>query len=111
MVITPEKRSAAERIIAAVAECADLTAADLVGADRRESRVYPRHVAMLLCRERLGLSFPRLAEVFHRDHSTTQYGVKAARDRLGAGEQLSTSIASCACLALELEQPEVTGGG
>lgn len=46
----------------------------LLGKGRPKNIVIPRQIAMYLCREKLGLSFPQLRDIFKRkDHSTVLY--------------------------------------
>lgn len=49
--------------------------ADLVGECRKKIWAYPRQVAMYLCREYTGKSFPEIARAFtDRDHTTILFG-------------------------------------
>jgi chromosomal replication initiator protein len=69
-------------ILAVVCERFGLRPSDL--ASRRRSRhiALPRHVAMYLCRRLLNTSFPRLGELFQRDHSTVIHGVTSIERRV-----------------------------
>jgi chromosomal replication initiator protein len=69
-------------IVTVVCERFGLRPIDL--ASRRRSRhiALPRHVAMYLCRRLLNASFPRLGELFQRDHSTVIHGVTSVERRL-----------------------------
>jgi chromosomal replication initiator protein len=69
-------------IVAVVCERFGLRPIDL--ASRRRSRhiALPRHVAMYLCRRLLNASFPRLGELFQRDHSTVIHGVSSIERRV-----------------------------
>jgi chromosomal replication initiator protein len=69
-------------ILAVVCERFGLRPSDL--ASRRRSRhiALPRHVAMYLCRRLLNASFPRLGELFQRDHSTVIHGVTSIEQRV-----------------------------
>jgi len=50
---------------------------DVLGEDRRQSIALARQVAMYLCRNMLGLSYPALGRAFGgKDHSTVIYSVK-----------------------------------
>lgn len=58
-------------VISVVAASFGLTFDDLVGIRRTGHLIFPRHVAMYLCRKRLlEKSYSQIAHVFQRDHST-----------------------------------------
>lgn len=66
-----------DAILALVAQHFKVDKRDLLGPKRRKELVLARQVAMLLCREELGLSYPALGKLFGgKDHSTVLYGVK-----------------------------------
>jgi chromosomal replication initiator protein len=54
-----------------------LSNAELLSKDRHKSVAFARHVAMYLCRQRLGASFPELGRAFgNRDHTTVMSAVR-----------------------------------
>ncbi|MBM4363651.1 MAG: chromosomal replication initiator protein DnaA [Deltaproteobacteria bacterium] len=54
-----------------------LSNAELLSKDRHKSVAFARHVAMYLCRQRLGSSFPELGRAFgNRDHTTVMSAVR-----------------------------------
>jgi chromosomal replication initiator protein len=54
-----------------------LSNSELLSKDRHKSVAFARHVAMYLCRQRLGCSFPELGRAFgNRDHTTVMSAVK-----------------------------------
>jgi chromosomal replication initiator protein len=54
-----------------------LSNSELVSKDRHKSVAFARHVAMYLCRQRLGCSFPELGRAFgNRDHTTVMSAVR-----------------------------------
>nr|WP_279355696.1 DnaA/Hda family protein [Fundidesulfovibrio agrisoli] len=66
-----------DSILELVAERFKVDKRDLLGSRRTKDLVLARQVAMLLCREELGLSYPALGKLFGgKDHSTVLYGVK-----------------------------------
>ncbi|MFP5239283.1 MAG: DnaA ATPase domain-containing protein [Acidobacteriota bacterium] len=66
-----------DSILGLVAERFKVDKRDLLGSRRTKDLVLARQVAMLLCREELGLSYPALGKLFGgKDHSTVLYGVK-----------------------------------
>ncbi|WP_243439410.1 helix-turn-helix domain-containing protein [Fundidesulfovibrio soli] len=66
-----------DSILELVAERFKVDKRDLLGSRRTKDLVLARQIAMLLCREELGLSYPALGKLFGgKDHSTVLYGVK-----------------------------------
>ncbi|WP_027193157.1 DnaA ATPase domain-containing protein [Megalodesulfovibrio gigas] len=73
----PEGRLSAEEIQTRVAEHFGLTVRDLVSDRRQHPVVFARQVAMYLCRELAGISYPGLGRLFGgKDHSTAMYAVR-----------------------------------
>lgn len=61
----------------ATAHVFGLTKAELESPVKSQSIVYPRHLAMYLCRELTGKSYPQIGKAFGgRDHATAIYGEK-----------------------------------
>lgn len=56
-----------------VAEQFGITTEELLSNKRNEAYAFPRHLAMYLCREFTGASYPLIAQEFNRDHSTAIY--------------------------------------
>jgi chromosomal replication initiator protein len=65
-----------EIIISRVAEHYHIRATDIRGDRRPANIVFPRQLAMYLCRTVAKLSFPEIARAFERDNSTVQYACK-----------------------------------
>lgn len=73
----PERAVAPDTIISAAAEHFGVTPRDILGDKRQQHIVQARQVAMFLCRELIGSSFPALGRMFGgKDHSTAMYAVK-----------------------------------
>lgn len=69
-------RTTPQVILEQVAKRFNLDVKAILGAKRHKQVVLARQVAMLLCREELGLSFPALGKLFGgKDHSTVLYAV------------------------------------
>jgi chromosomal replication initiator protein len=67
----------AEAVIEAVCQHYQVQRKDVLGEDRRQNIALARQVAMYLCRQMLGLSYPALGRAFGgKDHSTVIYSVK-----------------------------------
>lgn len=73
----PAGRLSAEEIQSKVAEHFGLTTKDLTSSTRQHDVVFARQMAMYLCRELTGASYPTLGKLFGgKDHSTAMYGVR-----------------------------------
>jgi chromosomal replication initiator protein len=69
-------------ILATVAEEAYVTPLDLRSKRRAREYSYPRHLAIMLIRDRCGYSFPRIAALFGGRHlSTVIDGYRTAKQR------------------------------
>lgn len=67
----------AQEIISTVGEQCGVPPRDILGDRRRPDLVQTRQIAMLLCRELLGLSYPAIGRLFGgKDHSTVIHAVK-----------------------------------
>lgn len=55
---------------------------DLVGRARNRPLVYPRQIAMYLCRQILGIPFSDIAAKFNRDHSTAMHATSVIEGKL-----------------------------
>lgn len=66
-----------QTIIACVSERCGVPPKDIMGEVRRPDLVQARQLAMFLCREQLGYSYPVIGRLFGgKDHSTVMHGVK-----------------------------------
>ena len=83
-----------ESIQEAVARYFRLKVADLRGAQRRQSIVRPRHVAMYLCRKHVSkASFPAIGDQFgKKDHATVMNAVKKVDRALDSDRSLQSQI-------------------
>jgi len=80
---TPRERGLdMDRITMVVCEHFGVERADLLSRRRSRHIATPRQVAMYLCRVHLGISYPRLGELFGRDHSTAIHAVETTQVRL-----------------------------
>ena len=68
-------------VISLVCDHYQVARKDVLGEDRRQNIALARQVAMFLCRQLLGLSYPALGRAFGgKDHSTVIYSVKKIQD-------------------------------
>lgn len=66
-----QKKITVDLIQRKVAEYFEIRPSDMTAKRRSQNVVYPRHIAMYLCREMTGLSLPEIGEHFGgRDHTT-----------------------------------------
>lgn len=76
-------------IIKRVAAAFGVSPKELLGSSRLRRVLVPRQVAMFLAREACGLSFPRLAAAFGRDHTTVLHAVRKIGAELEGDERLA----------------------
>ena len=75
---------------AAVQDVFEVSKTDIEGASKARNVVYPRQIAMYLCRELTGKSFPQIAKSFgDRDHTTVMYGYRKIATKLKS-DQIET---------------------
>lgn len=85
--VTPTK------IIQAVAEHHGLRPEDILGKAQTRDCVLPRQMAMYLCRDKLGMPFVKIGDLFSRDHSTVMSSVKQIKKILeGADKEVEGSL-------------------
>ncbi|WP_165068845.1 DnaA/Hda family protein [Desulfovibrio sp. ZJ200] len=78
-----ERLPGCREILAEVARGLNLRPEDILGAKRRPDLVLARQVAMYVCRQKLGLSYPELGRAFGgRDHSTVIHAIKKIKKLL-----------------------------
>lgn len=70
-----------ETVITIIAEHFSLTPKDITGSKRHQKVVQARQLAMFICRQLLGSSYPSLGRLFGgKDHSTAMYAVKKVKE-------------------------------
>ena len=79
---TPSRREMMMAAIEGVALRYGLTPADLIGPARDRHIAFARHEAMAVVKDRWGLSYPRIGQMFGgRDHTTVLHGIQSHADR------------------------------
>ena len=87
-IVTPEL------IISMVAEQYDITPADITGNKRNSKIVYPRQIAMYLCREMLDIPLTQIGTYLgKRDHTTIIHGITKIEEELKNSPQTQSTIA------------------
>lgn len=84
-IISPDERKiiTPEYIINTVAEHFDVTATDIMGTKRNSKIVYPRQIAMYLCREMTNIPLKSIGKSMgNRDHSTVMHGIEKIEKEL-----------------------------
>lgn len=77
-------------LVREIAQEYGLTYQDLVGAGRSRQFIFPRRLAMWRLRHERGLSFPRIGQIFNRDHTTCVHSVQVL-DAMHARGELNLS--------------------
>lgn len=86
-VITPEY------IIGIVAEHFEITPADIASSKRSSKIVYPRQIAMYLCRELCNIPLKTIGQYMgNRDHTTIMHGCEKIEDYLQVDESTRNNI-------------------
>ncbi|MDY3618436.1 chromosomal replication initiator protein DnaA [Agathobaculum sp.] len=76
-----------ERIMEAVANYFYVPVEQLISANRSKDVAYPRQMAMYLIRQELEYSYPDIAKIFKRDHTTVMHACnKIEEERKSSGE-------------------------
>ncbi len=91
--LLPEERHTTPAdIIRFVAHHYGVKVADLKGRDNRRSVAFPRQVAMYLIREVLDLSYPDIAKLFAKHHSTVMYSVDTITQQRRTNPSLDATL-------------------
>ena len=82
----------------------NVSKADLESPSKARAVVYPRQIAMYLCREQTHKSFPQIGRAFgRRDHTTVLYAHRKLKRELPKDSELAADIARVAAAILELQ--------
>ncbi len=65
---------------------------DLVGIKRTRNVVYPRQIAIYLCRQLLDLPFNDIGKKFNRDHSTIMHSVTTVEEMIRTNHEVQEEI-------------------
>ncbi len=91
--LLPEERQVTPaEVIRFVAHHYGIKVADLKGRDNRRSVAFPRQVAMYLIRELLTLSYPEIAKLFSKHHSTVMYSVETIAEQRRSNPALDATL-------------------
>ncbi len=91
--LLPEERQITpSEVIRFVAHHYGIRVADLKGRDNRRSVAFPRQVAMYLIRELLNASYPEIAKLFAKHHSTVMYSVETITEQRRSNPALDATL-------------------
>ena len=65
---------------------------DLIGPKRARNIVYPRQIAIYLCRQLLDLPFNDIGKKFNRDHSTAMHSVTTVEEMMRESREVQEEV-------------------
>ncbi|WP_165052731.1 MULTISPECIES: chromosomal replication initiator protein DnaA [unclassified Adlercreutzia] len=75
---------------------------DLIGPKRARNIVYPRQIAIYLCRQLLDLPFNDIGKKFNRDHSTAMHSVTTVEELMRGSREVQEEIETLKQIIREL---------
>ena len=75
---------------------------DMIGPKRARSIVYPRQIAIYLCRQMLDLPFNDIGKKFNRDHSTAMHSVTTVEEMMKKSREVQEEIEALKQIIREL---------
>ena len=82
----------------------DVSKVDLESPSKARTVVYPRQIAMYLCREQTRKSFPQIGRAFgRRDHTTVLYAHRKLTEKMPDDTELAADVARVAAMIRELQ--------
>ena len=95
LLVTAQPAVTIEAIQEAVCRHFDLKLAELKGQRKNKQLVWPRQLAMYLCRRHTAGSFPEIGQKFgSRDHTTVIYAVKKIEEAIARDEEAASQVRS-----------------
>ena len=93
VIVKDKKELTPEKIKKAVAEYYGITVEDLDSSKRSRNISYPRHIAIYLIRNRLGISYPSIGKIFGgKDHTSIMHSCEVIENELKYSDELSAAI-------------------
>lgn len=80
-ILTPEK------MIRMIAEIFGIKSEDITGKAKTRDCVFPRQLAMFMCRQKLKMPYTKIGELFSKDHSTVMTSVKLVQQGLDTNDK------------------------
>ena len=94
-IISPDEKKVItpEFIIDTVADHFDITPSDIVGSKRSSKIVFPRQIAMYLCREMLDAPLTGIGKMMgDRDHTTVMHGIEKIEKEMSAKDSVRNTV-------------------
>ena len=92
IVKSSEKGPSVKDIKKVVANYFNISISAIDSDERTRSFSMPRQIAMYLCREIAGISFPKIAEGFKKDAATVQYGYNKIKKEIKQNDYLNNAV-------------------
>jgi len=86
--LSPKKAPAVKDIKKVVASHFGIPVSKIDSEERTRTFSRPRQIAIYICREMTGLSFPKIADVFSKDYSTVHYAYKTIANEVEKNDEL-----------------------
>jgi len=87
-----QKEAFANEIIAKVCTYYNISNENIRGKKRYREQVIPRHMAMYLIRNKVGLKLKAIADLFGRDHTTAIHGITSISNQADVDIIIATDI-------------------
>lgn len=87
-----QKALTPQKIIKLVAEYYGITTENILGKSQTRDCAVPRKMAMYLVREKLGMPFIKIGDIFQRDHSTVMTSINDIKKLLEKKDETMSSI-------------------
>jgi len=71
-----------EKILTSCANHFNLSQENILSKSQTQEHAYPRQIAMYFCRNYLNLSYPKIGQLFKRDHSTVMTSIKIIQKKM-----------------------------
>lgn len=82
----------------------EISKTDIESKSKAQVVVYPRQIAMYICREMTGKSFPQIARSFHKlDHTTVIYACKKVEKKMKITPELKQDVETVRRMVLDLQ--------
>lgn len=81
------------RLIAAICMAHGITQREMMGPCRQQDLVWPRHLAMFLCNQKLGMGASAVGRLFQCDPSNVRHAVRQTRDRIATEPKRAKELA------------------
>ena len=86
------------QVIDTVCRRYEISRVDLLSDRRTGEIIFPRHIAIYLCRKLTPFSFPQIGRAFRRDHSTAMHSYSKVCERMEAELAFKNEIESLAMM-------------